>query len=334
MLHKEEISLKRPQIPQKWYRPSMIGTLAYIAYNLALYIVPAMLARMLLLLHLPLPLLILMTAPLIWLSAQGMLLFSWVGHEGFHLSLHRNKFVSALIGTFFASALPTYFETGAAISHWNHHRFTNQASDPDCQIFQKFQNFWSRLLFARSTANFYYFINTVRMAFNLPLSYSYKFPFKSWSIVMLAWANIGFSLLWLVLYAAIAIYDPATAIVLMVLPGITMYAISALQPYLEHAGTKVGLGRDAKSQTSLLFTILYFGNNYHLEHHLYPGVPCYRLPALHRWLKEKGFYDRMESMETDELIEPHVIKPYLKAFHTPYPEAGKENSTSDPMLQM
>src|SRR5437763_12406945 len=28
--------------------------------------------------------------------------------------------------------------------------------------------------------------------------------------------------------------------------------------------------------------------NYHLEHHLYPAVPHYRLPALHRLLEQKG----------------------------------------------
>jgi len=28
--------------------------------------------------------------------------------------------------------------------------------------------------------------------------------------------------------------------------------------------------------------------NYHLEHHLYPAVPHYRLPHLHRLLDEKG----------------------------------------------
>lgn len=31
--------------------------------------------------------------------------------------------------------------------------------------------------------------------------------------------------------------------------------------------------------------------NYHLEHHLSAAVPCYRLPALHRLLVEKGFFD-------------------------------------------
>ena len=31
--------------------------------------------------------------------------------------------------------------------------------------------------------------------------------------------------------------------------------------------------------------------NYHFEHHVFPGVPCSRLPALHRLLKDRGFYE-------------------------------------------
>ncbi len=34
--------------------------------------------------------------------------------------------------------------------------------------------------------------------------------------------------------------------------------------------------------------------NYHLEHHLYPAVPHYRLPRLHRLLADKGALDGAE----------------------------------------
>jgi fatty acid desaturase len=30
--------------------------------------------------------------------------------------------------------------------------------------------------------------------------------------------------------------------------------------------------------------------NYHLEHHLIPGVPCYNLPALRTLLENRGFF--------------------------------------------
>jgi len=34
--------------------------------------------------------------------------------------------------------------------------------------------------------------------------------------------------------------------------------------------------------------------NYHAEHHLFMYLPCYRLPAAHRLLAEKGLIRRME----------------------------------------
>ncbi len=36
--------------------------------------------------------------------------------------------------------------------------------------------------------------------------------------------------------------------------------------------------------------------NYHLEHHLHAGVPCYRLRALHRLLKTRGYFASAKSV--------------------------------------
>ncbi len=42
--------------------------------------------------------------------------------------------------------------------------------------------------------------------------------------------------------------------------------------------------------------------NYHLEHHLYPAVPHYRLPALHRLLSEKGALAGAEVRDVDATL--------------------------------
>ena len=62
--------------------------------------------------------------------------------------------------------------------------------------------------------------------------------------------------------------------------------------YVEHAGTGLGMFRDSRSFTHPLYTVLFFGNNYHLEHHIYPGVPCYNLPQVHRMLAAGGYFER------------------------------------------
>jgi len=42
--------------------------------------------------------------------------------------------------------------------------------------------------------------------------------------------------------------------------------------------------------------------NYHLEHHLYPAVPHYHLPALHRVLAAKGVLAGAEVRDVRETL--------------------------------
>jgi fatty acid desaturase len=46
------------------------------------------------------------------------------------------------------------------------------------------------------------------------------------------------------------------------------------------------------TKANLLERVLLCPNhvNFHIEHHLMPSVPCWRLPGLHRLLVERGFY--------------------------------------------
>jgi beta-carotene hydroxylase len=145
--------------------------------------------------------------PLLLLAQQGLHLLGWVGHEGLHLSLARNRYVSAGLGIFFSSMIINFMKVGWAASHWNHHRYTNQASDPDCQLYSRYQSFWRRLLFARLASNRVNLTNILRMVLGKPLGYAYSLPFPPHAIRVLAGFNTACSLLWLSVYAAIAIFD-------------------------------------------------------------------------------------------------------------------------------
>ena len=65
----------------------------------------------------------------------------------------------------------------------------------------------------------------------------------------------------------------------------------------EHGGVPGLYERDPRGNTrttraNLLERLVLCPNrvNFHIEHHLMPSVPCWRLPALHRLLVERGFY--------------------------------------------
>lgn len=51
-----------------------------------------------------------------------------------------------------------------------------------------------------------------------------------------------------------------------------------------------------------------FNLNYHLEHHLHSGIPCYHLRDFHQFLKERGFYD-----------DTHFPHSYREVFSTAVP---------------
>jgi len=89
----------------------------------------------------------------------------------------------------------------------------------------------------------------------------------------------------------------------MLVPYFSLYVLTCMRAYMEHAGTVPGQFHDSRSYTSPLYTLLFFGGNYHLEHHLYPAVPSYRLPALHRHLASLGVLQAANSP-----IEPSFFK--------------------------
>ena len=316
-------SLQRPSIPAKFYRPSLLGTTIFIVYAVTLFVFPAFLCRILATSNNPLVLKLFLIIPLTIIAGYGVLLVGIIGHEGFHLSLHRNKLVSAILGLFFASAVVTYFDMGAMMRHWSHHRFTNQPSDPDIQILAPLKTWWQRLLFARLLLNFHHFTTTLNTALGRPWPFPYMMPFQLSTVRKLCWLNFIFALLWMSFYVGVTLYDPLTGLFSIVLPMFSLLFVSGCQSYIDHAGLSDDIFHNSWSRTSPLMTILYFGTNYHLEHHLYPGVPCYRLPKIHKLLKENGFYDQ---------VKPSIEPSFFGAYKTMAYEltGGNKDSEFDP----
>jgi fatty acid desaturase len=87
--------------------------------------------------------------------------------------------------------------------------------------------------------------------------------------------------------------------VLWMLPLLTvLQPILRLRAIMEHGGvtdlssplTAARSNRTTGGVANVMGRALLFPHhvNYHLEHHLYPAVPHYHLPRLHRLLVEKG----------------------------------------------
>lgn len=85
------------------------------------------------------------------------------------------------------------------------------------------------------------------------------------------------------------------------LPLLTWYQlVIRVRNIAEHAVLRdhsdaLGVARTTYADPVTALFLAPYWVNYHLEHHLIMHVPCYRLPALHRLLLEKGLGERMET---------------------------------------
>jgi fatty acid desaturase len=310
---------KKPQLPRELHEKSILGAALFIGFSTALWMIPAGFAFWLATWS-PWPVWARVVAwlPCCILAAQGLHLIGWVGHEGFHFNLAANKKVSAVVGLLFSSMIMSFMQIGASISHKTHHALTNQSGDPDIEIFRQFRSFWSRLLFGRVTCNRIYLRNTVRMVLGRSFPEYWAHPPFRWSTMRwLACLNLLASLGFISLYAVIAWYYPAGALAAIAIPHLVAVLYTGFRSYVEHAGTQTGDFRDSRTRTAWFFSCWYYFNNYHLEHHLYPSVPCYRLARVHRWLRTRGYLDG-----PDVPIEPTVAGAYAYTLgRYQYPEA-------------
>jgi fatty acid desaturase len=290
-------------------------TFALLLHATALFLLPAAGAALIVSAPLHPALRFLLVAPLTLLAGQGLHQLAFAGHEGFHLNLHRDKYTSALLGILFSSLAASYLVVGYFLTHWEHHRYTNQPQDPDCQFYAPLHGFWRRLLLSRARSTQRYRQHTFLLALGRPPVTGATGPFSLRELKWLARLNLLTSFGVTGAYVAIILLAPLPGLVAIVVPHLVAYGLSGLRTYVEHADTGVGPFRNARSYTSPLFTALCFGNNYHLEHHLYPNVPCYHLPRAHRYLRDQGAY-----ASGNALVEPRLsgVLPFLTSRAT-YP---------------
>lgn len=291
----QETVVRRPAIPTELYRPSLWGMAGFISYAFLMFVVPGVIGFRVLTTVESLPLRIGLMIPCIIVGGLGAHLLGWMGHDGTHLSLHPNKHVSVVLGLFFSAMLVTYMEMGFAFEHWNHHRYCNKSLDPDIKVLSRLRTWWQRLFFTRIVYNLNYAKILFRVILGKPLGFKYKLPFKEPTLRAFCWLNLVFSAFWLGVYIALTLYDWRIFPFCVLAPTLVGLVLSGSQSYIDHAGTESdAMWANSRTRISPVATALWFGGNYHLEHHLYPGVPSYRLPKVHRLLEASGVFAQVK----------------------------------------
>jgi len=314
-----------PKLPKELYRISPVKTILGIAYAFGLWCIPVIAMNQLWRLE-PNWTVMIVSIPLIILAAQGLVLLVFMGHDGTHTNLVRNRFWSTLLGVIITIPAWPHCEMGFALCHWNHHRYTNTDSDPDCVGYKPYKNLFSRMFLSRISAFTEYFLTTVQMVFGSQTDRrkQYSMGVQGKQRRFIAALNLC---TWTSMLGLIAWTGFTNPILFAILMSVLFVAIIILgiNPYIEHAGTDIGHGKDTRSRMGWWWSVFYLGNNYHLSHHLYPSIPFYNLPKVHAFLEETGFLKQHQS---------HVSHGFLGtcayAFgHHQYPEGDAEDDPFD-----
>ncbi len=324
-------SPRKPSLPDEFFGPSLLGGSALIGFMLLTFSGSALANYY-----------IIMQTDLAWwwkalacvpgalLGGNAVHLMGFIGHEGFHFGLHKSRLVSAVLGLLFSAMTIVFFQSGMALDHWTHHKLTNTKDDPDLQLLQHYKTFWSRFFLQRFRANRKYFARTLMLASSRPIPAELskiKNPMSRATMRHLAWLNFVFAGMWLAIYLMIDSVLPGMFVIGFAIPGILGSWLSGIRSFVEHNQTTTGQFKDTRSRVSPIFTLLHFGGNYHLEHHLYPTIPQWRLPKVHQYLKTRGVWDQLED---PSLIEPGLFSGYRFATRRySYGELRKEGPASD-----
>ena len=203
-------------------------------------------------------------------GAPGMM------HESSHSLLSKNASVNRWLG--FISGLPGLVSISAYRSiHSYHHAHTRSASDPD-SIEDSAPRSVPLVVAYFIVLFFGIYVYIVTVAVN---------GYKKASHEMRSQILFEYGLMAAIITGAFAALPARVVEELWVYPLLVAAQLTNVRGLAEHGMTTGGNPfTDTRTVISNKVVAFFMCNlNYHLEHHLFPGIPCYNLPKLHDLLK-------------------------------------------------
>jgi fatty acid desaturase/membrane-associated phospholipid phosphatase len=213
-----------------------------------------------------------MLAAGILVTAVALNTFPLLVHEGMHGLLFANRrwnwIASVLLGSTFLMSFSAY-----RVLHLRHHRYLGDPRDPD-----DYHNY------SRSRP-VVWCLHFVRLVFG-PVLYICLIPvlaLKHGSPAQRRLICIEYTLLLSIYSVLLRVFSYRDLFVVWVVPLLLMGALTAIRGFTQHGITEASdpylASRTMLPRPIVAFFLLH--ENYHLEHHLFPEVPSYHLPALH-----------------------------------------------------
>lgn len=283
---------QKPRLPAEYTEKRAIEFAIYVGRMCLMWLIPALVVAWLYQADLALVIKIPLFIILGWLGGFGMACGQWIGHDACHDAFDTNRKRGMMIGNFFAASTPFFINTGFTANHLDHHRYVNTLRDGDVHYYTQYNSLPGRLFFVRISKNRAY----IKAAFHMWRDRSRLAGFSAEDTRQILFWNLVFSMAWLGFYTWLAFNWFGLFLGLAVLPTLALIIGTGCITYQQHAGTEANAPddywRNARSLTNRFWTSLYTGGNFHLEHHLYPSVPVWKLPKVHRFLKQNGYLDQ------------------------------------------
>lgn len=220
-------------------------------------------------------------------------------HDAAHGLLHPNRPFNNFLGQWLTgSAVGTDLQAYRTY-HLTHHKFTQQAEDPDLSLSQPFPTTPAsmRRKVIRDLTGQVFFKQRFAQA---KMALQSLNPGAKEQNIFIGKAFLRFLGVQLILLAlSLALYGWMPFLLWFVAMATTFQLFLRIRNIAEHACTTTGSddpfthARTTRANWLERFTVAPYWVNYHSEHHLFMGVPCYHLPRAHGLLGELGYHQRM-----------------------------------------
>jgi fatty acid desaturase len=244
--------------------------------------------------------------PIVWLAsllliARQQLALAIMMHDAAHKRLFASVTLNDNIGQFLCAAPLLFSMYSYRTLHLRHHKEPLTAEDPDLSLTGGYpiskKSFARKLLRDASGISYFKFIRYfIHMAGKQKARSSDSGPGAKRSSDSPPTVKIVCSILLLnslMLAALTLLGHPWLYLTLWLLPAITaLQVLLRIRGIAEHAGYQATKNQMfcSRTVTPSWQTVVFapHGVNYHIEHHVYPSIPHYNLPAAHKMMRERA----------------------------------------------
>lgn len=238
--------------------------------------------------------------PLILLNGFLISFWGWggAGHEYFHASAFKSSKINRLLFRWFSCA--TWNNWGwFEVSHLLHHKFTLHLLDPEepqGTNFKKLDFFWFTLVdlptFKKRIS-----VLTLNLLQIVPTKNEQLIEFLSLRPKLRKRIQVGAITVFvyqLLIFVFFSLFNLVYALVILFAP-FTCTLVNRIMISVQHYSMKYHSNDFRENSRTFRFNkfleFLYSNMNYHIEHHMYPGVPYFDLPRYHTALVEGKLID-------------------------------------------